>query len=173
MKRALVAAAIATVGVAGTLVATNAPASATVSASAAGSNGCTTEVDNPHFSSGAPGIIAKAYWTCEEVPTTIYLDVNDGNVLGFYLFLCTTASPEHSLVWLDDNCTQKGLNISNLLVSTANTKSAARYVPPSDDEGAQGSGYWIAVANWQPVGPGGTGAVEYTFSNTVPLTYKP
>jgi len=166
MKRQLFAAAIAALGTLGILIGTNKQASAATNAA----NGCTATLTNPHNSTGAEGIIAKAYWECSSVPTTIHLSTYDGTTFGFYLYVCSSNSPEHSEAWLDANCSQVGINHNDLLIQTANVKSAARYSPPSGELGAEGSGYWISLADWVSTGPNGTGGREYTFSNTVSLT---
>jgi hypothetical protein len=167
MKRALLATTIASLAAIGSLVGTSGHAKAAVDAS----NGCSPSLTNPHVSNGAQGIIAKAYWKCSEVPTTIHLSTYSGTTFGFYLYDCQSSSPEHSESWLNANCSLDGINHSDLLVSTANQNSAARYSPPSTDLGAEGSGYWISLADWVSTGPGGTGSREYSFSNTVQISF--
>jgi hypothetical protein len=37
-------------------------------------------LQNPHYSTGADGIIVKANWQCADTPTTIYLSTHGFNL---------------------------------------------------------------------------------------------
>jgi hypothetical protein len=129
-------------------------------ARAADQNGCQASIDNPHYSGGAAGIIAKGNWLCSVAPATIYLHAPPG---GFLLFLCPTQPPKNE-DWIAQNCTQKGINTTDFTISTANQWNV-RYVPPLGQPGAHGTGWWIACAMWSSGGYNGTSPLHTTFSN--------
>jgi hypothetical protein len=129
------------------------------------SNGCTASVQNPHYSSGAGGNIAKATWACSRVPTTINISYGVG---GFWLWRCPNQPPK-SESYLGQNCTIVGYTGQNVSVTKANT-SYTRYAPPSGTPGARGAGWYMACTTWRSQGPGGTGSISTTFSNAVHLS---
>jgi hypothetical protein len=131
---------------------------------AADRNGCSNTIENPHYSSGALGIIAKGHWSCTSAPTVIYLS----GERGFFLWLCPSNPPKDEL-WISSHCTQKGRNGTDFTISQANT-DYVRYVPPSSLPGAHGTGYWIACSMWQSGGYQGTSDVHTVFSNAVYLS---
>ncbi len=119
---------------------------------------CSATIDNPHYSSGGHGVVAKAHWKCAIVPTTI---IN----YGLNLWVCTDKSPTASEGYLatDPSCHVKGNNEDNSKLTVAN-KANTVYVPPGTGTGAKGSGWWIACAVWQSDHDGTKGAVVTTFS---------
>jgi hypothetical protein len=125
---------------------------------------CLTGVDDPHYSNGAGGVIAKAHVGCAGGPDYVGIDA--------YLFLCAVSPPEPKTeYWLENNCTVKG-NTADILDHPADNVDYVRYVPPSDQPGAHGSGYWTAC-NTISVYENGTLVQSTTgFSNTVPLSVK-
>jgi len=139
--------------------------STAVPAAAADINGCSANVQNPHWSNGAGGHISKANWSCTRVPTLISLDPIGG--YGYYLWLCPSKPPK-SESYLSANCTVKGENYED--INATSTRAYTRYVPPASQPGAHGTGWYIACATWQTRGPGGVGGLRVTFSNAVHLT---
>jgi hypothetical protein len=114
---------------------------------AADRNGCSNTIDNPHYSSGALGVIAKGHWSCTVAPATIYLS----GERGFFLWLCPTQPPKDE-TWITSHCNQKGRNGTDFTISQANT-DYVRYVPPSGQPGGTGTGWWIACSMWQSARP--------------------
>jgi hypothetical protein len=135
-----------------------------VAVAAAGNNQCTANINNPHFSTGANGVIVKGQWSCIDVPTTINLSAVGH---GFLLWNCPT-EPEKSESYLlnNPNCVTKGSNHDDISLTGSGSKST-RTAPPAPQSGAHGSGWWIACATWQSHGPNGTGSMVTTFSNPV------
>jgi len=126
-------------------------------------NACSANLQTPHYSSGAGGIISKGTWQCTDVPTTVTLAYPNGQ--GFNLWLCTDKSPTRTEAYLqnDPNCLYKGTDASNISATVANA-TYTRYVPPSGQSGAHGSGWWVACAVWRSFGPKGTGGPTTSFS---------
>jgi len=130
-------------------------------------NRCTARVQDPHFSSGAGGIIVKADWRCGRVPTTIALS-DVARTTGLMLFLCPSKPPKDE-VWVPTNCVGKGENHVDVPISVANAWRT-RYAPPQGSPGAHGNGWWIACTVWYSRGPGGTSANQMSWSNALLLT---
>jgi len=156
------AAVICLVGSVGLITVTTATAAEAV---ALAGNGCSASVQNPHYSSGAGGNIAKATWSCSRVPTTINISYGVG---GFWLWRCPNEPPK-SETYLGENCTIVGYTGENVSVTKANT-TYTRYAPPSGTPGARGAGWYMACTTWRSQGPGGTGGISTTFSNAVHLS---
>lgn len=114
-------------------------------------NGCSANVQTPHLSSGAGGVIGKANYTCTDVPSTIYLDTK---TTGYWLYRCGS-SPPQSIQWVEDNCDPAGKNIENVDVTVSDSENI-RYVPPEGEGSGQGIGYWISYTTWFSSGPNGT-----------------
>lgn len=130
-------------------------------------NGCgLNKWSAPHVSEGAGGIIAKAYWKCTNVPSTIHMTISPR---GLFLFVCPSQPPNDE-TWIALNCTAKG-GTHNNVSATDPTALYVRYVPPTDRPGASGSGWWIACATWYSTGPNGTGSTRTNFSGARQLTY--
>lgn len=158
-KRFIAAATLCFAGSAFLIVLNAAPALA------ADVNGCTANVQNPHYSSGAGGNIAKATWVCSKVPTTINIGYGVG---GFWLWRCPNEPPK-SEYYLGQNCTIVGFDGSSISITRANTQYT-RYAPPSGTPGARGRGWYMACTTWRSQGPGGTSGTVTTFSNAVFLS---
>lgn len=154
--------------IAGSLVASVINASPALARSSV--NGCNVTIDNPHFSSGAGGIIAKGRFSCTDVPSTIHINGNRGT--SFLLWLCPNKPPksESYLYNPANGCTPKGSNTDNVSATSSGT-TYTRYVPPSSQGGAHGNGWWISCSTWYSSGPNGTDLGNFvTFSNPEPLS---
>ena len=141
-------------------------------ASAADRNGCSANVQNPHFSNSHGGIDVTAKWKCSDVTTTIYLAANRfvGGV-GFWLWLCPNKPPK-SESYLNNSangCHVKGVNHEDISLTTSG-KTISRTSPPLSHAAAHGSGWWIACSIWASNGPGGLSAKHTTFGNAVELS---
>ena len=120
-------------------------------------NGCSITMQNPHYSSGAGGVIEKADWTCGDVPTTIYINYPN-YVYGYnlMLWLCGTKTPQASVTWLLDNCSPEGnWQGSFTITKSGSAGDTTRYAPPQGQSGAHGSGWWIGSVEWADEGPNG------------------
>jgi hypothetical protein len=124
---------------------------------------CTASIDNPHYSTGAGGVIAKGNWKCALVPSDIEFT---GGFIGFNLWLCTDKSPTRTESYLtgDSHCSIKGTYATAFEITVAG-QTYVRYVPPSGQSGAHGTGWWVACAVWESVHNGVVGSVVTTFSN--------
>jgi hypothetical protein len=123
-------------------------------------NGCLLDIENPHFSSGAGGVIAKLRISCADVPTNVSF--------GGRLWHCGSA-PQRDETWLENNCALQAQVGSGVSI-TAPTDLITRYIPDLSYPGAPYQpGYWIACSGWQSTGPNGTGAAHMSFSNIVYL----
>lgn len=129
------------------------------SASASG-NGCSVNIQNPHYSVSHGGIDTTAVWTCSLVPTTIEF--------GFYfLWVCpTNDGGAKDETWITNNCTFKGSNDADFTITVAGSNGATdRVVPPKSNPAAHGTGWWISCSNWRSNGPAGTSGWHLNFSN--------
>lgn len=130
-------------------------------ASAAPDNICNIQMQDPHFSTGEQGYIAKADWTCSLLPTVISLET-----FGYILYRCNNNPPKSQEV-VHEECAIVGSN-NNDITLTQKDPVDTRYVP-SAKGGAQGAGWYIAIATWQDRGPAGTGSIRTSYSNAVYL----
>lgn len=110
-------------------------------------NTCGGQMDNAHISQGAPGVIAK--WK-------VHCNSGGRSVNGtLYLFRCDDQGDViKDEDWMETGCALEGqtnVSISSMTAGTVYT----RYVPPSAQPGASGTGWWIACAMWYSVGPAG------------------
>jgi hypothetical protein len=131
-------------------------------------NGCAATINNPHFSDGVGGIIAKGRYECTDVPSTIHINGNRGT--RFLLWLCPHEPPKSESYLYNpvNGCSPKGSNTSNVRLTTSGDR-VTRYVPSQG--GAHGSGWWIACTTWYSSGPNGTDLGNIvTFSNAERLT---
>jgi hypothetical protein len=97
---------------------------------------CFGSMDKPHPSAGANGVIAKAHFLCATGTSNLIYQIN--------LFLCpfrTEGTPNKA--WMHDNCTEMGVN-ANAMSPPPAGREFLRYVPPSGQPGARGTGWWIA-----------------------------
>jgi len=138
-------------------------AASPVSASAAtakSAGDCSLNIQNPHYSDGAGGVISKGTWKCAVVPTDIHFSG------GLNLWLCIDGKPEKSEYYLaiDPNCSIQGQYMTNFKITKAN-KPYVKYVPPGKGTGAQGYGWWIACAVWYSKHDGTKGKTVTSFSN--------
>lgn len=132
---------------------------------AADANGCGVTMQNPHYSTGAAGIIEKANWTCQDVPTTVY--INYPNYVAGYdliLWFCGGTFPQASVPYLISNCSPEGDWYGHFTItSSGNGGEVTRYSPPQGQPGAHGSGFWIASVRWTTEGPNGSdGYISYS-----------
>jgi hypothetical protein len=97
---------------------------------------CLGHVDDPHFSVGANGVIAKGRYTCNPSPGVDILDV------FLQLYVCPT-TPEHTEGYVSLHCRLADF-ADYTIYSPGNV---TRYVP-TPPNGARGAGYWIACTSW-------------------------
>lgn len=124
---------------------------------------CSVNMQTPHFSTGANGVISKATWKCTQFPSTIYLSLL--SAAGFNLWLCTDKSPTRTETYLlnDGKCSILGTNGENFTIN--GTSGVTRTTPPGSGTGAHGNGWWVACAVWRSIGPtGGEGSLVTSFS---------
>jgi hypothetical protein len=110
-------------------------------------NGCTNNLQNPHVSAGALGVIVKADFSCTQ---------NDVTSMSWdmILWLCKSSTPQHDETWLWNNCVNKGRNTRSAAPPVTG-KVYTKYAPPLGQPGAKGSGYWIACSSMSSNSPGG------------------
>jgi hypothetical protein len=97
-----------------------------------GNPSCGVVVQNPHYSSGAGGVIAKFNFSCDPGVSTIGYSL--------FLFLCSSSpqgQPESS--WGAYGCAIKSETSGSV---TSPPLSFTRYIPATG--GDHGTGYWIA-----------------------------
>jgi hypothetical protein len=104
-------------------------------------NSCAIEVNNPHPSVGAGGIIAKVNWQCSDVTP------NRSLYYALHLYRCPMSDPQRDYEWLYDHCYPKAFN-GNPDRPVTSTAPVTAYVPDSNLPGVHGTGYWIAEAIW-------------------------
>lgn len=113
-------------------------------------NGCGGQMDTPHYSSGAGGVIAKWRVHCN--------DVGVGIGYSLYLYRCFAQPPRNKQAV---NGSTYGCSLRSSYTGSIRTESPigkvyTRYVPPLGQGGAQGQGYyWIAYAHWYSTGDAG------------------
>lgn len=132
------------------------------SAAHADLNGCSTNTQNPHFSSGANGVIGKATYVCS-VPGVSNL------VMQLYLYRCNRqkgADETKSNYISSPACTEVGRNLTEVAPPVAGT-TYTRYVPPASQPGARGSGWWIVRNTWSSCSEQGVVDGHRDFSNIV------
>jgi hypothetical protein len=120
-------------------------------------NTCNGYMDDPHFSSGSNGVIAKGRWQCDS-------DGVDQITLGLTLYKCPNSNITKNKNWLKDNCVNKSHN-SDIIYSPRNGDMYTRYVPPLSQAGATGTGYWIALNAWFSVKGSSWSNLHHNFSN--------
>lgn len=104
------------------------------------SGGCNTAVDNPHFSVGANGVIAKTRVNC-------YGGTGRYDYV-LKLFVCVNKPPANFNPKINNTgCTRKSL--TNGTIYFTPTTSETRYIPESGQPGARGTGWWIASNEWR------------------------
>lgn len=103
---------------------------------------CTEWMDSPHFSSGAGGAISKGRFKCDSGVAQTYKDVI------MYLYLCTSKPPTDSedQWWLYGCVPKKSATYSSVFAGSGQT--VTRYVPPSGQAGAHGSGWWVSCMTY-------------------------
>jgi hypothetical protein len=130
-------------------------------------NSCSIEVNDPHISTGAGGVIAKTRWRCDDVTPV------KGIYHAMYLWLCDR-EPQLDYEWLQANCIAKAVNYEqNMKIADATPDFTTRYVPPLDQSGAHGDGYWLQEVIWESKWWSDESHVSNThvkFSNVVRLT---
>lgn len=113
---------------------------------------CTVTADNPHYSSGASGVIHKARFTCSGTATQFY----DGVQLN--LWRCTSKPT----AWPGNNstCVARASSLPGSIVDGGGSVSVGAgetvtvYNPPVGNPGvADAGGYWV-------------GTVKYSFPGT-------
>lgn len=106
---------------------------------------CNVYADSPHDSSGAGGVIAKSRFSCVQAEARTYTDVE------MYLFLCTSKPSGPESGWDQFGCVQKKYAYySSVSVPAGATRT--RYVPPTGQTGAHGTGWWIQCTIYDPSG---------------------
>jgi hypothetical protein len=100
---------------------------------------CTGTMDNPHYSSGAAGIIAKGRWTCTRNHAEIFYTLA--------LYRCGSY-PTRTQDWVSAHCTRMGVNTNSKSPIAAGVLYTD-YAPPAPG-GAKSSvaAYWVAYNDW-------------------------
>lgn len=117
---------------------------------------CTTQVQNPHYSVGAGGIIAKSSFTCTSGVTSY------GYSLALYV---CTSNPTGTDPASNAACTIKATN-TNSFANPEPGKANILYVPPGNQSGVHGSGWWIATNRWTV----NSGPYQKSFSQAMSIT---
>jgi hypothetical protein len=126
-------------------------------------NGCSANVQNPHYSASAGGIVVKTVDTCTYGPTEVVRDVG---AQGLYLWLCPSAG-QKSEVWITTNCSADGwVNYTNCYLAVGGD-SCTRTAPTPGVPPAHGTGYWVACETFSSNGPNGQSQNHTYFSNFV------
>jgi hypothetical protein len=94
---------------------------------------CSVTSDNPHYSSGAGGVISKLRINCTGISNITYT---------YRLWLCADKPVVDGWIWYCSRSTLKGENKGSF--NPANGTTYTRYAPPGGGTGAHGSGYWCA-----------------------------
>ncbi len=133
----------------------------------ADSNSCSIQLQDPHPSLGAPGIVAKADWRCNDTSP------NKSIYYALYLYMCPSQDITKDYEWLTNHCTGKGFDYDPAMPMTQDGGLKTRYVPPGVQPGASGSGWWVAEAIWiSSHAEGSNPSAEHVkFSNLKHLTY--
>lgn len=109
--------------------------------------GCTGEVQNPHYSAGAGGAIAKIRMTCSGTGYST-VNVRVRGLLSFSPSSYQTLQPRASL--------------DETRAIAVNGGTVTFYLPGVGSNGGTGNGYWAATATWQIVAPGVGNSAEQT-----------
>ncbi|MCU1485807.1 MAG: hypothetical protein JWN67_2553 [Actinomycetia bacterium] len=102
---------------------------------------CTTSIDNPHFSSGAGGIIVKGHFDCGAATV-------DEVAFVMQLYVCPSYPSNPTEANLAVYCTLKANNgRSDYNVPPGDH---TRYAPENTLPGVHGTGYWVGciIINW-------------------------
>jgi hypothetical protein len=121
-------------------------------------NACNGYMEDPHFSSGANGVIAKGRWRCDS-------DGVDEIGWGLTLYKCPNSNITKNKNWLKDNCVTKATHQGPVITSPRKGVTHTRYVPDLSQQGAQGTGYWIALNVWYSIKGSSWSNLHHTFSN--------
>lgn len=124
-------------------------------------NGCSSNTQDPHYSSGANGVIAKATFVCS-------VQVRNIAIYPMYLYRCnrdkksTETKQEYTT---SSACTQVADRPYELIDYPTVGKTYTRYVPESSQGGEKGSGWWIARNSWSSCSLAGTAYGHLDWSN--------
>lgn len=119
---------------------------------------CVTAMDNPHISTGAGGVIAKLRYCTEDA-----LSETDSHL---YLYLCPNPPTGDEDTWGNQGCVLKA-NTSYIIYTPRAFTTYTRYVPPSGQPGAHGTGWWIACSTIMDFYSGGGNATYTVISSAV------
>jgi hypothetical protein len=122
--------------------------------SAADVNGCTASVDNPHYSSGARGVIVKARFSCTK--NAVYINQ------FLKLWWCGEKQPQKNKNWLASNCANAGTNNHDIDGTTAGV-TYTRYAPTSFASTTRG--WYIGRLEWE--------STKGTTKSTVHVRFSP
>jgi len=98
----------------------------------AASGSCDVYVEDPHFSSGANGVISKSRITCGPGVSTFSYD--------FLLWVCPNPPTGSESTWSSEGC-RNTADTSNTFGPNGN-ETYTKYVPNSGQAGSRGTGYW-------------------------------
>lgn len=99
--------------------------------------GCVHHANNPHLSSGGPGVVAKSTINCDHSHHFLEMTLN--------LYICPddyNGSGPPSEAWVGDNCYIKRDNYDAISPLEANIKYT-RQVPKVGGDAVTGTGYWV------------------------------
>jgi hypothetical protein len=97
---------------------------------------CAPKMDTPHNSSGAGGVIAKLRHCLDG-----YDDLIEVTLL---LYLCPNPPSGNEQNWENEGCVPKAAKTYTWYQTSGTWYT--RYVPPTGQSGAHGTGYWVACA---------------------------
>ncbi|MGH3908210.1 MAG: hypothetical protein ACRDTE_29115, partial [Pseudonocardiaceae bacterium] len=108
---------------------------------------CQVRVENPHFSSGANGVIYKSRVQCAETRQV---------VVGPALYVCPVDPQGPEGTWPGQGCEGKAVDVESRTVQPGTVETF--YLPRLGQPGARGSGLWVGNTAVSTVeeGPGGT-----------------
>jgi hypothetical protein len=124
-----------------------------VPSQAADVNGCTGNVHNAHYSSGAQGVIVKATFSCTK--TGVYIN------LHLRLWWCGERSPQRNKSWLASNCANAGTSNHDIDGTTAGVKYT-RNAPTGFAPNTRG--WYIGRLEWESTKGSTTSAVHVDYS---------
>jgi hypothetical protein len=106
--------------------------------------GCTGTAHNPHYSTGAGGIIFKMHLACR---TSRTVDLLQGR-----LYKCPRWPTGSHTGWPGQGCVTPGNEILYDEFVSGGTTGKIWYIPPLGKPGVHGRGYWVGVAFWRDQG---------------------
>lgn len=117
---------------------------------------CNGRPHDPHFSTGAHGVIVKATMSCDD-PGVKKID------FLLILWWCGNDRPKEDKTWLGNNCDAPDKNFGTIYDPKAG-QVYTRYAPPVGQEGAKREGFYIGTLDWVARGPNGQDKGRFSVS---------